>query len=171
MWLIVNIYIYIYICAFCCRPLCGYLHGRDAPVAPSLGSSCSINWQANKSDSGGNGQRPNEAHEKADNARETGNDLEERGHHDGALQLHNTEELDQSNLAVKNPPMKSIRDGWFERCRLSLAYSSHPALPHLYKDRWRGVNQSGIVGPVRTLPLWHGQHCHGGGQQSERSSL
>lgn len=64
-----------------------YIHGRDAPVGASFGCGGFKQGQPNEGDGGGDGQRPNETHEKADNTREADHDLEERGHHDGALQL------------------------------------------------------------------------------------
>lgn len=51
------------------------------------------------------------------------------------------------------------------------AHCSHACLPHFYEDGRRCVDQTGILGPGRTFPLWHGEHRHGRGHQGERSSL
>ena len=54
---------------------------------------------------------------------------------------------------------------------MGFTYCSHPTLPHFCKLRGGGVDQARVLGPSGTLPLWHGQHCHGGGQQGERATL
>lgn len=50
-------------------------------------------------------------------------------------------------------------------------YRPHSTLPHLYEVWGGGVDQAGILGPSRTCPLWHGQHCHGRCQQCECTTL
>lgn len=68
-------------------PLRGYPHGRDTPVAASLGAGGVVQGQGNERDGGGDGEGADEAHQEADEASETNHDLEDRRHHDGALQL------------------------------------------------------------------------------------
>lgn len=54
-------------------------------------SSAAPSWikqrQTNKSDSGSNGERSNEAHEETDEARKSNKHLEDGAHNNGALQL------------------------------------------------------------------------------------
>lgn len=64
-----------------------YVHSRDAPVAADLGPGWIVQRQAYERDRGGNGEGANEAHEEANETRETDEDLKKRGHHDRALQL------------------------------------------------------------------------------------
>lgn len=50
-------------------------------------------------------------------------------------------------------------------------YLSHPCLPDLDEFWWRGIHQGGILCPGRALPTGERQHCQGGGQECESSSL
>lgn len=54
---------------------------------------------------------------------------------------------------------------------MRLAHRLHAALPHFYEDRWGRVDKTGVLGPRWALPLWHGRHDHGRGQQSECAPL
>ena len=64
-----------------------YTHSGDAPVVPCAHSSRVIQGQANQRDGGCDGKGANKTHEETDEARETHQHLEQRAHHDGALQL------------------------------------------------------------------------------------
>lgn len=57
------------------------------------------------------------------------------------------------------------------RSSLLFAHSSQAALPHFHKLGGGRVDQAGILGPSRALPVWHGQHGHGRGNQGEGTPL
>lgn len=60
-------------------------------------ASTAASWvkqgQSNERDGGGNGERSNEAHKEADQARESNKHLKEWAHNDGALQLNTHQEV------------------------------------------------------------------------------
>lgn len=66
------------------------------------------------------------------------------------------------SLLLKNGECKAF---------LRLAHRLHAALPHFYEERRGRVDQTGVLGPRWALPLWHGQHGHGRGQQSKCAPL
>lgn len=74
-----------------------YPHRRDAPVVASTAACWVKEGQSNERDGGGDGEGTNEAHEEADEARETNQHLEEWAHNNGSLKL----KRDISMLTVK----------------------------------------------------------------------
>lgn len=78
-----------------------YPHGRDAPVVASTRAGWVKQWQSDERDGGSDSERPDEAHEEANETRETYKHLEQRAHHNGTLELE-TDTRKDDKILVKN---------------------------------------------------------------------